>query len=316
MPVGMSCSAISAAEQTLLRVMVFHGVQNLPIVAARKRGFFADRKLDVDIHIAPSSNEMRSGLAAGRCDIVHGAVDNAVAMAEVQGIEVAVIMGGDNGFTELIVQPTIRSLDAIRGKKIVVDAPDTAFALMLYEVLARNGLRRDDYTVNALGAGPRRLAGLQADPDNAAAILNPPFSILARRAGLKSLGPLLSHIGPYLSTCGFAHRHWIARNRSCVERYVRGYVQGLRWVLQPSNKEAAVTLLAEWLAQPHDIAEECYRIAADRSSGFAPDARIDMAGFAAVLQLRANFDGRWSSAVPTPEKYFDRALLERVRAAP
>jgi len=60
--------------------MVFQGVQNLPLYAAQQKGFFAKHGLSVDQRIAPGSQELREGLAQGHYQIVHTAVDNAVAM--------------------------------------------------------------------------------------------------------------------------------------------------------------------------------------------------------------------------------------------
>src|SRR5713226_4523146 len=133
--------------QTQLTVMVFQGVQNLPLFAAQTKGFFARRGLEVDIKIAPNSDEMRNGLAEGRYQIVHGAVDNAVAMAEVAKKDIAVINGGDNGFNELIVQPEIASYADLRGKTVIVDAVNTAYAFQLYDMLAQNGLKKSEYTI-------------------------------------------------------------------------------------------------------------------------------------------------------------------------
>ena len=53
----------------------------------------------MDIKIAPNSDELRNGLAEGRYQIVHSAVDNAVAMAEVAKKDIAVVLGGDTGST-------------------------------------------------------------------------------------------------------------------------------------------------------------------------------------------------------------------------
>ena len=127
--------------------MVFQGLQNLPLFAAQEKGFFAKRGLEVDLKIAPTSDEMRNGLAEGRYQIVHGAVDNAVAMAEVAKADIAVVIGGDNGWNQLIVQPDIAAVADLRGKTVIVDAPNTAYALQLYELLARAGLKKGDYEV-------------------------------------------------------------------------------------------------------------------------------------------------------------------------
>src|SRR5258708_39560102 len=118
----------SAYAQTHLTTMVFQGVQNLPLFAAQQKGFFAKHGLAVDQRIAPSSQELRDGLAQGRYQIVHTSVDNAIAMAEQAKVDIVVVMGGDNGWNDLFVRPDIRSDGELRGKTAAVDAPGTAFA--------------------------------------------------------------------------------------------------------------------------------------------------------------------------------------------
>ena len=74
--VAFACPA-AAQKTTDLTVMVFQGMQNLPLLAAQSQGFFAKRGLKVDIRIAPDSDELRHGLAAG----ASGGAVNAVASA-------------------------------------------------------------------------------------------------------------------------------------------------------------------------------------------------------------------------------------------
>ena len=138
-------SAGAATAQTKLTIMVFQGVQNLPLFAAQTKGFFARRGLEVDIKVAPTSDELRNGLAEGRYQIVHGGSDNAVAMAEIAKADIAVVCGGDNGWNQLFVQPDIASVADLRGKTVIVDAPNTSYAFQLYEMLAQQGLKKGDY---------------------------------------------------------------------------------------------------------------------------------------------------------------------------
>jgi len=304
-PTGSNKSQSGSDAIPRLRVMAFLGIQNLPIIAANHLGLFQARRLAVELHVAKNSVEMRNGLASEHFQIVHGAVDNAIAMVDRANVDVAVIMGGDNGFTNLYAQPDFRSYDDLRGSKVVVDAPDTAFALMLYKVLDKHGLKRGDYFVNALGAGPFRLAGMTADRTNAAAVLNPPFSVLAQRAGLTDLGPLVAHIGPYLSTSGFALRSWLANNSVTAINYIRAYCDALQWVLDPANRERIIDLMMDWLQQPRDVVAECCRIATDPVGGLAPDAAIDLEGLLNVISLRAEVENQWNGTPPLPEKYVD-----------
>ena len=71
-----------ANAETKLTVIVFPGVQNLPMFAAQAKGFFGKRDLAVDLKFTPNSDELRNGLAEGRYQIAHSAVDNAFAMKD------------------------------------------------------------------------------------------------------------------------------------------------------------------------------------------------------------------------------------------
>ena len=65
------------------------------------------------------------------------------------------MLGGDNSFNHLIVQPEIKSLTDIKGKTIAVDAVNTAYAFQLYEILRQKGLNKGDYEVKSVGAPTR-----------------------------------------------------------------------------------------------------------------------------------------------------------------
>ena len=294
--------------------MVFQGVQNLPLFAAQTRGFFAKRGLEVEIKIAPTSDEMRNGLAEGRYQIVHGAIDNAVAMAEVAKADIAVVCGGDNGWNQLIVQPEINAATDLRGKTVIVDAPNTAYALQLYDMLAQAGLKKGDYEVKVVGATFRRLEAIRGDKTIAASMLNPPFSVLAQKAGLKSLGSAVKAIGPYQATGGFVMRAWGKQNEDTLVKYLQAYVEGVRWSLDPANKEIAIKLLMDRLKLAEDVATAAYTFATDPAEGFAKDARVDIEGFRNVLKLRAQHLGTWGGTPPSPEKYLDLSYYQKASA--
>jgi len=299
---------------TQLTIMVFQGVQNLPLFAAQTRGFFGKRNLEVEIKIAPTSDEMRNGLAEGRYQIVHGAIDNAVAMAEVAKADIAVVVGGDNGWNQLIVQPEINAAADLRGKTVIVDAPNTAYALQLYDMLAQAGLKKGDYEVKVVGATFRRLDAIRGDKTIAASMLNPPFSVLAQKAGLKNLGSAVKTVGPYQATGGFVMRAWAKQNEDTLVKYLAAYVEGVRWALDPANKEHAIRLLMDRLKLAEDVATAAYTYATDPAEGFAKDGKVDVEGFRNVLKLRAQHLGTWGGTPPAPEKYLDLSYYQKAFA--
>jgi ABC-type nitrate/sulfonate/bicarbonate transport system substrate-binding protein len=301
----------ATAQETKLNVIVFQGFQNLPFFAAQAKGLFAKRGLSVDVKITPTSDELRGGLAEGRYHIAHAGVDNAIAMAEVAKKDIAVVIGGDGGLNHLFVKRDIASLADLRGKTVIVDAPNTAYAFLLYDMLRMKGLNKGDYEVKVVGATFRRYEAIMSDASVAASILNAPFSIRAEAAGLKDMGSAIKALGPYQATAGFVMRQWAKDNGDVLVRYLQAYIEGLRWSLDPANKAEAVKLLAEGLKLAPDIAERTYAVALDPSEGFAKDGMIDFEGLRNVLALRGRIEGAPPAA---PEKYLDLSYYDRALA--
>ena len=300
-----------AADPVLLHVNTFPTARSLPFYVGVDRGFFARRGLAVELQFTESSERQREGLANGSVDIVHSAVDNAVAMIDVAKVDIVIVSGGDSGTNEFYVQGDIGDFADIRGKAIVVDATNTAYALQAKKILARHGLRDGaDYSLNPAGNGPRRLAALFADKTNAGAILNLPYSLQAAAKGLKSLGRTTAMLGPYQAGGAFVRRAWARDNAQVLENYLAAFVEALRWSLDPQNRTEAAAILVEKLKLPPDMAEQSLRLMAEPGFGFARDAAFDMAGFKNVLALRAEVEG---GTPADAQRYIDLSYYDRAR---
>jgi len=297
------------AQDTKLTVIVFPGVQNLPMFAAQAKGFYAKRGLAVDLKFTPNSDELRNGLAEGRYQIAHSAVDNAFALKDKANVDIAVVFGGDDSFNRLIVQPEINSLADIKGKTVAVDALNTAYAFQLYEMLRQKGLNKGDYEVKSVGGTGQRMEALIKDKTYAAAIMNPPFSIRAEKSGLKSLGTVADAIGAYQGSAAFVLRSWGAANTDALVKYAQAYIEGMRWMLNPANKAEAVALLVERLKLPEDVASQAFDATL---KGFQKDGALDMDGVRNVLKLRAQFEG---GTPADPGKYIDLSYCQKAKAA-
>jgi ABC-type nitrate/sulfonate/bicarbonate transport system substrate-binding protein len=296
------------AEDAKLTVIVFPGVQNLPMFAAQAKGFYAKRGLAVDLKFTPNSDELRNGLAEGRYQIAHSAIDNAFALKDKANVDIAVVLGGDNSFNHLMVQSEIKQLADIKGKTVVVDAINTAYAFQLYEMLRQKGLNKGDYEIKMAGGTGARLEAMIKDKAMVAAMMNPPFSIRGEKAGLKDMGTASAALGAYQGSSVFVLRPWGQANADTLVKYLQAYVEGLRWSFDPNNKAEAVALLVERLKLPEDVAVLAYDSTKD---GFNRDGAIDMAGVKNVLKLRAQFEGGTPAA---PEKYLDLSYYQKALA--
>jgi ABC-type nitrate/sulfonate/bicarbonate transport system substrate-binding protein len=308
----MLAATAQAAEPTLLHVNTFPTARSLPFYVAVDRGFFARRGLRVDLEFTESSERQRQGLADGTVDIVHSAVDNAVAMIDVAKVDIVIVSGGDSGTNEFYVQDTIKEFSDIRGKAIVVDATNTAYALQARKILGRHGLRDGvDYSLNPVGNGQRRLKALFDDKTNAGAILNLPYSLQAAAKGLKSLGRTTDMLGPYQAGGAFVRRAWARDNAAVLENYLAAFVEALRWSLDANNHAEAAAILVDKLKLPPEMADKSLALMAEPGFGFARDAAFDLAGFKNVLALRAEVEG---GAPSDPRRYIDLGYYDRAMA--
>jgi ABC-type nitrate/sulfonate/bicarbonate transport system substrate-binding protein len=310
----LAAPRLARAQATRLKVMVFPGLANMPLFVGQHSGAFARRGLEVEILNTPNSDVLRGGLAQGQHQLVVAGVDNAVAMAEA-GHDIGILIGGDSAFNSFFVKPEIRDWAGMRGRTLIVDAPNTAYALVGYKMLEMNGLPRGSYTVKPTGGTFARYELMLRDPEAHASMLNPPFSLQAEDQGLRKLADVTEVVGPYLGNAGWAMREWSRANADVVGRYLSAYVESIRWMLDPANGDAATGLLAERLRLDPAMARRNLALLTNPRSGSAVDGRFDLEGFRNVLRIRAEVLGSWGGTPPAPERYLDLGHWERAVAA-
>jgi ABC-type nitrate/sulfonate/bicarbonate transport system substrate-binding protein len=278
---------------------------------ALEQGLFAKHGVKVQAQIAANSEELRGALAAGSVDLAHAAVDNAVALVEKAHVEVVVVMGGEGSTNELIAQPGTESVENLRGRTVIVDAPTTAYAIQLRKILLLRGLQAGrDYQIKPVGGTPLRLAAMRENKDYAASILGPPTSLIAKQEGFVSLGTTQSFLGPYQAAGAFARRSWANENRNLLTGYIAAYIEAQHWILDSAHKEQVIALLAKEFHLSDALAKEAYDSWIVAPGGLQPDAKIDLGGFANVLRLRAEMEHTWSGETPAPEKYYDSSYYD------
>lgn len=307
------CAATPPAPvPTTLRVNVFPGSSNLPLLTAINKGFFAKRGLTIEVQNTPDSDSQRAGLPAGRFEIAIAAVDNAVAMVEMAKQDVIIVTGGDSGMNEFMVRPDINSFADLRGKSLAVDAPNTAYALVGKKILKNKGLLEGrDYSLKLAGGTQGRSTAMVANPDLAASMVNPPFSFTVRERGIKSLGRATELAGPYQATGAFVMRSWAAQNASALERYIAAYIEGTRYAMDPANRAEMAKLLEDRFKLPPAVAAQSVEALTTPGFGMATDAGLNREGFRNVLSLRAEMEGQWGGVAPDPAKYLDLSYYDR-----
>ena len=315
---GVLLFSASALAQTQspqrIKVLTLLG-RPLQVVVAETHGMFAKYGIEVETENLLNSEVLRANLAAGKGDLAYLAVDNAVAMVELAHQDVIIVMGGEGSQNELIAQPEIKSIKDLNGKTLIVDAPNTAYALQMKKILLLSGLQAvRDYQIKPFGATPQRLIAMREHKENAGSMLGPPSSIVAKHEGFVSLGSVLDLIGPYQAAGYFTQRAWARDHKDALDNYLAAIVEAQRWLMTPSNKQQVIELMMKESHLAPDVATETYEVSMTRPGGYEKDAALDIDGFKNVLKLRAEVEGQWGGHPPVPEKYYDSSYYQAALA--
>jgi ABC-type nitrate/sulfonate/bicarbonate transport system substrate-binding protein len=295
----------SFAQPAPQKIRILCLARPLPVMIAESRGILAKYGIEVEYLVRPSSESLRGDLAAGKGDVAFLAVDNDVAMVDSAGVDVVIVMGAESSENEIIAQPGTKSIADLRGRTLLVDATNTAYALELKKVLLNNGMYPGkEYQLKPVGSTPFRLQAMREHTEYTAAVMNPPYSIIAKQGGMVSLGSMRKLLGADLDRGTFALRTWARGNSDLLVRYLAAYVEGQRWLMAPANRQQVVELVMKESSLSEATARGWYA-AMVQNGGYAKDAAFDVESFKKTLQLRAEIEAGGNGAAPAAEKYYD-----------
>lgn len=305
-------------SKTVLNVIAFPGAPNLPTFAALEQGWFADAGLDVRLETTPSSVAQFQRFGAGEFDIAFTAFDNVVAYREGQGAakldplpDFRVLMGATQIGLSVVVAPEIETVADLAGKTLALDAVGTGFAFVLYDILARQGLAPGAYAPVPVGATPERWAAVKAG-QHAGTITIEPFTSLARAAGFKVLARSGDTFPVYQGGIIAGRRDWVEAHEAETTAFLAACLRGVRWVLDPANREAAAELLMRRMPEiKPGVVGAVLNSLVSPQTGLTPDGEILPDGMRTVLDLRSRY-GRPQTQLSDIERYL---LLGRYRAA-
>src|ERR1044071_8422052 len=156
----------------------------------------------------------------------------------------------------LYTKPEIRTLAALRGKKIAVSGLGSGPATLLLEHLKKNGIDGTrDLTILSLGLTPIRFAALTNGSVDAA-ILIPPFTFNAQENGFRELVSFIKEDFVELQGSIILRDELLRTEPALVEKFVRATLKGLRYARE--NRAAAISILARNVRTTEALAAKDY----------------------------------------------------------
>ena len=235
-------------------------------------------------------------------------------MVENAGVDVILVAATDYTPTELLTQPEIKSLADLRGKIVIVDAPNTQNALALKKILSNVGLSAGaDYQMKEVGGTSARIAAMLKQKEFAATMASGQTAAQARQDGLVSLATTANIFGPTLRYGVFTRRQWAKENGDLLIRYLAAQIEAQRWLLNSANKDKVIDMVLRQRKMSRELAAGIYEMDVG-PNGLAKDAAIDVERFNNVLRFRAEVEGSWGGKAPAPDRYYDSSYYDKALA--
>lgn len=300
-----------------INLICFPGAPNLPIFVALDKGFFAAAGVSVELATTPSSAFQAENLASGKFQIAGTAFDNVVAYQEGQGaVKLAhspdffAFMGATQVELALVVSPSVRSFADLKGKTLALDSLSTGFAFVLYEMVKRAGLVAGDYDLVAVGATPQRWESVR-NGTHIGTLTIEPFTSIAKSQGFHVLDTS-THLFPAYQGGSFAaSRAWAAAHPDVVKGFIKGYLSGLDWTLDPRNRAEATQILLSCMTEIKPaVVDAVMDSVLSAHSGLTPKGAMLMDGVRAVLDLRSRYGG--GPALKDPDRYVDLTYYDAI----
>ncbi len=294
-----------AQQKTLAKIHVNWFIPETVTLIAKGLGYFAAEGVELQFTRTGSSTQQMRGLGQGTYQIGITAFDNVLAWSGREGAEIiAIAQPNDTIALPLFVRPEIRSFADLKGKKLAVDAVDTAFALALRRILLANGLdlKRGDYELVPVGAPLQRLDSMKRG-DTFAAIINVPMDLQASAAGMLPITyDREAILKGYPGTVLAVSRSWAQSNRAELTAYLRAWRTALRWLKNPANRDEAIRMIiSEGQLNPKQAADFYMQV--------PQDGLINMGGAKMVLDMRNELASPPIKG-PVLDVYVDRSYFQ------
>src|ERR1041384_5860097 len=198
-----------------------------PIWVAHDAGYFAKEGLQDDIILIPSGTQLAQVTVAGEIDI--GSLNGSSAMAAaLQGADLKIIgNSGNKMIFSLYVRPEIKTVEALKGKKIGItrygSAPDIS---VRYALKKFNINPEKDLTLIQLGFMATVAAGLQGGTIEGG-VVSPPTQFAIDKAGFRELINITDMDFAFPNPALVAVGSIIRSRPEGITRFMRGYARGM-----------------------------------------------------------------------------------------
>ncbi|HTZ43085.1 MAG TPA: ABC transporter substrate-binding protein [Jatrophihabitans sp.] len=267
----------------------------LPTTLAQQLGYYKDEGLNVKLQDLQAGSKALTALLGGSVDVTSGYYDHTIqTQAKGKSIESFVTMLRLPALA-LVVSPkhkgTVNSIADLKGGKIGVTAPGSSTDFFLNFLLTQAGLSSGDVSHQAVGGGSTAVAAMEQGTVDAAVMIDPAISELAKRhPDLKIVDDLRTQDGvqkvygttQYPAAVLYSSPDWVKGHQDTAKKLAAAIVKTLQWISSHSAEEIVAKMPASFVGS--DKAVYTQAVAAAKPT-YSTDGTMDPAGAAEVLKV-------------------------------
>ncbi len=279
----------------------------IPIWVAHDGGYFAKEGLEDQIVLIPSGTQLAQVTVAGEIDI--GSLNGSSAMAAaLQGADLKIIgNSGNKMIFSLYVKPEIKTVDALKGKKIGITRYGSAPDISIRYALKKFNINPEkDLTLIQLGFMATVAAGLQGGSIEGG-VVSPPTQFAVDKAGFRELINITDMDFAFPNPALVAVGSIIKSRPEVIARFMRAYARGVHRAR--TDKELTLKSMARYTKiQDTTVLQKAYDLYMGKVLEKAPT--INMAGLQNALDDLAKTIPAAKTA--KPEQFVDHRFLDNL----
>jgi len=229
----------------------------LPLALADKLGFFKEQGLNVEINDFKGGSQALQALVGGSADVVTGAYEHTLRMqAKGQDIRAVMELGRNPGIVLGIKADRadkIKSVKDLKGAKIGVSAPGSSTNMMVWYLMAKDGLTKDDAAFIGVGTGAAAVAAIKKGEIDAISNIDPVTAKLEADKDIIVLAETRSVAGtqavfggPMAAASLYIKQDFIEKNPNTVQALANAFYKTLKWLEKATPEQIAENVPAEY----------------------------------------------------------------------
>ncbi|WP_433453088.1 ABC transporter substrate-binding protein [Streptomyces sp. CA-142005] len=244
---------------TKVKIMVggLDKVIYLPAMLTQRLGYFDAEGLDVELLSEPAGVQAETALVSGQVQGAVGFYDHTLDLqTKGKAVESVVQFSQAPGEVEIVSNKAagnITSPKDFKGKKLGITSLGSSTDFLTKYLAVKNGVKINEFSPVAVGAGPTFIAALQQGSIDAGMTTDPTVAnVLDKKLGKILLdmrtpeGSQEAFGGPYPSSSLYMQTDWVNSHKDTVQKLANAFVKTLTWMSTHSADEIAAKMPADY----------------------------------------------------------------------